>query len=126
MKNRFVKHITAFVLSLFVFVLPAAVLAQGGGTPDFGTSYLGASDLPRGDLREVLINLINVLLGVLGIIFLILVLFGGFLWMTAGGNDEQAGKGRKFIINGVIGLIIIFLAFAIVTFVFNILEQAAT
>jgi hypothetical protein len=98
-----------------------AALAQ----PDFGTGYLGGADLPATDVRDVAVNLINVLLGALGIIFLMLVLYGGFLWMVAGGNDDQAAKGRKVIGNAIVGLLVIFLAFAITTFVFTILTDAA-
>jgi heme/copper-type cytochrome/quinol oxidase subunit 2 len=115
-----VKRLVTFVLTLSLVLTPALALAQ----PDFGTGYLGGSTLPADDVRDVAINLINILLGMLGIIFLLLVLYGGFLWMTAGGNDDQAAKGRKIIGNGIIGLIVIFVAFAITTFVFNILSAA--
>ncbi len=120
LNKKSIKNVVAFMLTIVLFALPVAVFGQ-----DFGTSYLGGTDLPNDDLRTVLVRLINILLGVLGIIFLILVLIGGFMWMTAGGQEEQAKKGRQIIINGVLGLIIIFLSFAIVTFVFNILEQAS-
>jgi heme/copper-type cytochrome/quinol oxidase subunit 2 len=121
--NTTTKKVATFILTLClvaVLAVPALVSAQD----PFGTGYLTGSDLPTTDVREVVINLINILLGILGIIFLLLVLYGGFLWMTAGGNDDQASKGRKIIGNGIVGLIIIFVAFAITTFVFNILDQA--
>lgn len=112
----------AFALVLTFAVLP--VFALQAQTSDFGTGYLGAANLPQTDARTVVINLINTLLGVLGIVFLLLVLYGGFLWMTAGGNDDRASQGRKIIGNGIVGLIIIFLAFAITTFVFTILQDS--
>lgn len=118
--QRIIPVLVLVVMLSFAFA-PVAVQAQ----PNFGTAYLGNTTLPTGDLRDVAINLIEILLGILGIIFLLLVLYGGFLWMTAGGNDDQAAKGRKVIGNGIIGLIVIFVAFAIVTFVFNILTAAA-
>ena len=117
MKILNIKRLVTFVLTLAIVLMPALVFAQ----PDFGTGYLGGSDLPSRDVRDVAISLINILLGVLGTIFLLLTLYGGFLWMTAGGNDDQAAKGRKIIGNGIIGLVVIFVAFAITTFVFNIL-----
>ncbi len=115
------KKIVAFALTLMLVAAPVALFAA---TPNFGTGYLSNSDLPDNDVRTVVINLINTLLGVLGIVFLLLVLYGGFLWMTAGGNDDRASQGRKIIGNGIVGLIIIFLAFAITTFVFTILTEA--
>ncbi len=119
------KKIIPFVLTLAILLTPVLAFAQADPNDPFGTGYLtGLAGLPTTDLKEVVINLINILLGILGIIFLLLVLYGGFLWMTAGGSDDQAAKGRKIIGNGIIGLIVIFVSFAIVTFVFNILVAA--
>lgn len=108
-------------LVLLFGLLPLAA----GAAPDFGTGYLVNSDLPADDLRDVAVNLINILLSALGVIFLLLVLYGGFLWMVAGGSDDQAAKGRKVIGNAIVGLLVVFLAFAITTFVFNLLFAAA-
>ena len=136
MKSQTLKQVTAFLLSgivvLMLVVVPVFVLsnglAQAQSTPNdvFDPSgYLpGATNLPTTDLRTLVLNIINILLGILGIIFLLLVLYGGFLWMTAAGNDDQAAKGRKIIGNGIVGLIIIFVAFALTTFIFNILSEA--
>ena len=114
------KNLVSFVLLLAIVLTPALVFAQD----PFGTGYMGGTNLPDTDVRTVAVNLINVLLGVLGIIFLLLVLYGGFLWMTAGGDDSRAEKGRAIIRNAIVGLIVIFLAFAITTFVFTLLTDA--
>lgn len=105
---------------LFV-VIPTMVFAQ----PDFGLSYLNGTSLPTADLRDVVINIINILIGMLGVLLLLLIMYGGFLWMIAGGNDDQAAKGRKIIGNAITGLLVIFLSFAVTTYVFNVLEAAA-
>ncbi len=131
MKNKkFIAFaiIAVLVVSVFAIAGPSPALAQQTTIgDDFGTGYLGgiAGKIPATDIRVVAVNLINILLGVLGIIFLLLVLYGGFLWMTASGNDDQAGKGRKIIGNAIIGLIVIFVAFALTTFIFNILQDTA-
>ena len=124
MKISNVKKLIPLILTLVIVLTPVLVFAQPPDL-DFGTGYLANSSLPSSDVRTVAINLINILLSMLGIIFLLVVLYGGLLWMTAGGNDDQAAKGRKIIGNGIIGLIVIFVAFAITTFVFNILVAAA-
>ncbi len=69
------------------------------------------------DLQETIGGLINAVLGFLGIIAVIIVLFAGFKWMTAGGNDEKVQEAKKLLISGVIGLAIIFSAWAIAQFV---------
>lgn len=66
--------------------------------------------------QVVIIRLINFALTFLGLIAVILILWGGFKWMTAGGNDEQVGEAKKIIIAAVIGLAIIMSAYAIANF----------
>jgi amino acid transporter len=63
-------------------------------------------------------------LGFLGIIAVVIILFGGFRWMTAAGNEDQVSTAKKMIGAGVIGLIIILMAFGIAQFVLNALYNA--
>ena len=62
-------------------------------------------------------NYVNGILGLLGVIFLVLIIWGGFKWMTAGGNEDQVMKAKTYIRNSAIGLSIILLARTI-TYVF--------
>jgi hypothetical protein len=75
------------------------------------------------DLAASVGKLISYLLGFVGIIFLVLTVYGGFLYMTAQGNVEQTKKARGIIINAAIGLLIVFAAYAITYF---IVEAATT
>lgn len=108
----------------------ATELAADNGTcvkDTFGLQPVGnqvKGKLGNQDLRETAANLINVLLGILGLIAVVIVLAGGFKWMTAGGNDEKVGEARKMIFSGVIGLAIIMSAWAISLFVINQLTTA--
>lgn len=83
-----------------------------------------AAGLGNSDIYSVIGSIINVFFGLLGVIFLVLVLYAGFLWMTSSGNAEQVEKAKKILVNGVIGLVITLGAFAITTFIINALEQA--
>jgi len=80
---------------------------------DFGDS----SGLGTADLKQTIANLINVALGFLGIVAIVIVLMGGFKWMTAGGNDEKVTEAKKLLIAGVIGMAIILASYAITQFV---------
>jgi len=82
--------------------------------------------LGGGDIRVMIARIINIALGLLGIVALLLILYGGFLWMTAGGNEENVDKAKKVLINAVIGLAIILTSFAISQFILNALVQATT
>ncbi len=71
----------------------------------------------RYDFEDVLAKIINILLIVAGIAAFLYLFYGGFMYLTAGSNDDQATNGRKAIINAIIGLVIIFLSYSLVAFV---------
>ncbi|OGF21050.1 hypothetical protein A2Y83_01815 [Candidatus Falkowbacteria bacterium RBG_13_39_14] len=62
-------------------------------------------------------SIIKVVLGFLGIVAVVIILIGGFKWMTAGGNEDQVGEAKKWIYSGVIGLLIILSAYALASWV---------
>ncbi len=68
---------------------------------------------------SVIATVITAFLSLLGIIFVILILVGGYHWMTAGGNEEKVEKAKNTISRAVIGLIIVVSAYAITYFVFS-------
>lgn len=80
--------------------------------------------LPSTDPRIIAVNIINIALGVIGIILVALILYAGFLWMTSAGEADKVEKAKKIIINAVIGLVIILSAWAITRFVIERLLQA--
>ncbi|MFH1790339.1 MAG: pilin [bacterium] len=82
--------------------------------------------LPSTDIRLIVARIIRAALGLLGIVTVSIITYGGFLWMTAGGNEEQIGRAKKVLINAVIGLAIILSAFAIVSFIISSLIAATT
>jgi hypothetical protein len=97
--------------------LPVLALETGVG---YGT-YTG---LGTKDIREGVMTIVNVLLGFLGILAIIIILWGGFRWLTSAGNEEKVGEAKKIITAGIIGLVIIFTAYAIATFVIQQLMTA--
>jgi len=103
-------------------ILPSVVLAQGLGF-DYAQN-IGGGAFGTADLRDTIVSLVNVLLGFLGIIAVIIILWGGFKWMTAAGNEEQVGEARNMIIAGIIGLAIIIASFAISKFVIESFSEA--
>ncbi|HNU96305.1 MAG TPA: pilin [Candidatus Magasanikbacteria bacterium] len=88
---------------------------------DTGLAYAEQTGLPTTDIRLIIANIIRVALGLLGTIAVVIIIYGGWLWMSAGGNEDQIGKAKKTLINGTIGLIIILSAYSIVIFVMRML-----
>ena len=76
------------------------------------------------DPREIAANVINIILGFLGIIAVVLILIGGFMWMTAAGNDDKVATAKKIMTAGIIGLVIVLAAFGIAKFVIQALIGA--
>ncbi len=110
-----------FIIILISFFLPFnKLLAQAD---DFG---IGDVDTALGgmDLKQIIANIINIFLGFLGIIAVILILYGGFLWMTSKGNAEQVQEAKQLIISAIIGLVIILSSYAIASFVISSLGEA--
>lgn len=107
---------------LFPSVSKAQSLANPSSTLQEGVQIIQQPlGLPATDIRVIVANIIKAALGLLGIIAVVIIMYAGFLWMTAGGNEEQIGKAKSILINGVIGLAIILSAYAIVSFIFGML-----
>jgi len=81
-----------------------AQLATGDGTP-------------TKNVFEIVGQVIQAGLGLLGVIFLCLTVYAGFLWMTAQGQEEKVEKALNIIKTAVVGLIITLAAYSISTFV---------
>ena len=99
------------------FIIGTTVFAQG---PNIGINYANSLGLPfqeNVDPRVAAVNIVKYLMTFLGIIAVVVILFGGFKWMTAGGNEDRVADAKKLIVAGIIGLIIVLAAFAIVQFI---------
>jgi len=99
-------------------MLNQAAGAEGAG---YDTTVSGESALAKtaGIIVRAFISLI-------GIIFISYTIYGGFLWMTAAGKEDQITKAKHIIRDGIIGIIVILGAAAIYYFIFNALNQGAT
>ena len=72
---------------------------------------------PEGGINEIIIRTTQWILGFLGLVAVILIIYGGFTWMTSAGNEEKVKKAKEIIKASVIGLVIVMAAWMIVTFV---------
>ncbi|MBI4139201.1 Ig-like domain-containing protein [Candidatus Uhrbacteria bacterium] len=103
-----------------LLAFPSATNAQLAGATNAVEQTAAAAGLGGGpDIIEIVGRLIYIFLGFLGIIFLVLLLYAGFTWMTAGGAAEKIETAKKTIRNAVIGLVIIASAWAITAFILN-------
>jgi len=68
-----------------------------------------------GDIKILIVNIIRILLIVAGLVAFVYLIIGGYQYVTAGGNAEQATAARTTILNAIIGVVIVFASYAIVT-----------
>lgn len=123
MKKTFMTITIAFSMLALMFLPAFAVynvsatnLDPWGGQEDDLRDITG---LGSNDPREVAAGVINIILSFLGIIAVVIILLGGFKWMTAAGNEEKVEEAQKLIKAGIIGLIIILAAWGIASFVIS-------
>lgn len=72
---------------------------------------------------DVAVSIINWGLGILALIAVCIILYGGFIWLTSGGNEEKIDKAKRILRNGIIGLIIILASWGIATYLLNKISE---
>ncbi len=94
----------------------------------FGVNDLSDSGVNLGnqDLKTTIASIINIVLSFLGVLAVLIILLGGFKWMTSQGSSDKVDEAKKLIGEALIGLVIIFAAYAIASFVLNQLYTATT
>ncbi len=123
MRKKLLASIFTFLIAGTI-ILPKLGFAALDPDADLGLNYGTATELSSRDPRTIAANIINAALGLLGTITIVLIVYGGFLWMTAAGNDDAVSKAKKIMIAGVIGLVIVLSAFAIASYVVEQLNDA--
>jgi hypothetical protein len=125
---KLLRKISSIGATAGLMLLPLAVKAYSlENTLGLNAGNAGsATGLGTRGLVVTVASIINVALSLIGIIVLVIIVYGGFLWMTAGGNDERVGEAKKWIFGGIIGLVIILSAYAIAQFVISNLYTATT
>jgi hypothetical protein len=118
------KWAALFLVCSFLIAKPS--YAQFSGTRDiFGLEFLREIiNLNSNDPRVIAANVINILLGFLGLLAVLIILLGGFKWMTAGGNDDRVSEAKRSLGQGLIGLLIIMASFSLANFILDMIARA--
>lgn len=114
-----------FSWSILNIVIPAPVVRAAdlwdsqvgmGSGEEIDQAFQESGSQPE-DIRIIVARLVKAFLALLGIIFLILMIVAGARWMTSSGNEQVVGEAKSQITAAVIGLIIIFMAYTITSYV---------
>lgn len=105
---------------LGVLALPARAFAQLESTATVASEAGFGSASPF----DIIGKFIGIALSLLGIIFLILIIYSGYIWMTAGADPKQVDRAKKMLINATVGIVITLSAYALSSFILNALLDA--
>lgn len=95
---------------------------EGGLTPPSGAGLAPTITQVR-DLRTLVKNIANFALSFLGLTAVLIIIYGGFLFVTARGEEEQTTSGKKTITYALVGIVVILISFALVN---TLITQAPT
>lgn len=115
-----------FICFALVGSVNAAVDIGSGLAQDIAgqSGYNVATD--EYSLSQTIGSIIRTALGLIGTIFLVLIVYAGFLWMTAGGGEDNIKKAKNIIQSSVIGLVLVLSAYSITYFVMKYAFHATT
>lgn len=120
------KKTTLIIISLlfFCFVLKSNYVMAESITEHLDAVAGWSYDLNKNtSIATYIGNIIQYALSILGVLFLCFLVYAGFLWMTARGDDEQVGKSREIMRNAVVGLIIVLMSYALTFYVVSKLSS---
>jgi len=113
--KKVAKNLLVFILIASGLLFARLLLAQDFGTDAVSNGLDGS--LATGDPRTIAGRIINIALGTLGVIAVGIIIYAGYLWMTASGDEDKISDAKKILKNGLIGLVIILSSWAIATFI---------
>jgi ABC-type Fe3+ transport system permease subunit len=122
LKNT-LRLLIGILAALLIFVSPAAVLAQTTSDEACeGVAIAGGNcDDPENDRKvdSLVSQVVNVLSVVVGIVATIMIMLGGFKYVTSNGDSNQISSAKNTILYAIVGIVVVVFAQVIVRFVIN-------
>jgi len=112
-----IKKIILPILIICFLFLPLITIASGGGgggPVELNNPLTGSPGEITGGVPALIGRVINAVLGIVGSLALLMFVYGGLLWMTAGGKEDKITQGKNVLIWATLGLVVIFSSYAIV------------
>lgn len=114
--RRLVKILPIFLVMVFIGIIPLVGQAVELGGLNQTATTAGLSQTPTSP-EVAAARVISQVISFVGILFLGLMLYAGFLWMTAGGDEKRIDKAKDIILGALIGFLIVVAAYAVTRFI---------
>jgi len=111
------------ILAVLLVLTPLSALAD---LPQPGCGQLSGLSCTSGGANDLIVTIINILLGVAFLVAVLMLIIGGFRYIFDAGNESGAEAGKKTVINALIGLVIIILSYVIVQVVARTISSGST
>lgn len=129
MNNFFKKIFVSFLACLLLVCCSQPLIASAQGLKDAGNT-LGEMQNQgvtlSSDLQGTANTVVKTIFYLIGTIFLVLVIYGGIVWMKSAGRDEEVARAKRIVVTSVIGVVVVLLSYAITTFVMGRLSGNVT
>lgn len=115
-----IKKIAISIALIFITALPSFANATGLDSMKTNLRSFGGSlgyNSSETDLIGKIGGVINIVLGILGVVAVAYIIYAGFKWVTAAGNEDHVKEAKSTIKNAIIGIAIVFLSYVIINFV---------
>ena len=116
--KKFIATLLFFLYGTMIFSVAVPVSADQtlwdmqSELDEVGRAYNQHQNQPT-DIRQITVNVIKIFLSLLAIIFVVVIMLGGFRWMTAGANEDKVKQAKHQIRSGIYGMVIILISYAI-------------
>lgn len=128
--NPFKAKTLAAALLLLVLLVPSIMFAQSSGQTPGERFGLDAAVQGTGVIQkkapDVVGQIIFNVLTIVGVLFLVLIVWGGVMWMVSGGNEKSIGRAKQILITATVGLVIIVLGYTITFYIVEALYTTQT
>lgn len=109
MNKTLTRYVPATLLSL-----AAPLLTRAATTYTLPNPFGSTQSIP-----EIIVNIINFALGLIGIVALVMFIYGGFVILTAHGNADQFKKGTHTLLYAVIGIAVVLTSYSVLSYLFT-------
>ncbi|MDD5625641.1 MAG: TrbC/VirB2 family protein [Patescibacteria group bacterium] len=114
--NKMKKYLLAITLALFLGLVVLPITAQAQDLNNGLSNFQNASGYSNTELPTAMGRIMKIVLGFLGLVCTIIIIAGGFKWMTSSGDETKIAEAKKLMVAGVVGIVIVVLAYAVASY----------